>query len=111
MKLWLDDIRPCPDGYLHARSVNEAIKLLEEHDCEYASLDHDLGDFADDGGDGGDGFKLVLWMAEHDRWPTQGIRVHSANAPGMKRMPADIDHYGPYQPGAGIERLVRGRAG
>jgi hypothetical protein len=32
MKVWLDHIRPCPDGYLHARSVNEAIKLLEEHD-------------------------------------------------------------------------------
>jgi hypothetical protein len=26
MKLWLDDIRRCPDGYIHARSVNEAIK-------------------------------------------------------------------------------------
>ena len=101
MKLWLDDIRPCPDGYLHARSVNEAIKLLQEHGCEYASLDHDLGDYAEDGGDG---FKLVLWIAEHDGWPTKGIRVHSANAPGMRRMLADIDHYGPYQPGAGIER-------
>ncbi|MGH3426600.1 MAG: cyclic-phosphate processing receiver domain-containing protein [Mycobacteriales bacterium] len=101
MKLWLDDIRPCPDGYLHAHSVSEAIKLLEELDCEYASLDHDLGDYAEDGGDG---FKLVLWMAEHDRWPSKGIRVHSANPPGMARMLADIDHYGPYPPGNGISR-------
>jgi len=28
MNLWLDDIRPCPEGCLHARSVNEVIKLL-----------------------------------------------------------------------------------
>ena len=69
--------------------------------CEYASLDHDLGDSAEDGGDG---YKLVLWMAEHDRWPTQGIRVHSANAPGMKRMLADIDHYSPFRPTSGITR-------
>jgi hypothetical protein len=101
MKLWLDDIRPCPDGYMHARSVNEAINLLEAHDCECASLDHDLGDYAEDGGDG---FKLVLWMAEHGRWPSQGIRVHSANAPGMRRMLADIDRYSPYPIGYGIER-------
>lgn len=33
MKLWVDDIRPCPDGYTHARSVNEAIRLLERQDC------------------------------------------------------------------------------
>lgn len=101
MKLWLDDIRPSPDDYLHARSVNEAIRLLEEHGCEYASLDHDLGDYAEDGGDG---FKLVLWMAETDRWATKGIRVHSANAPGMKRMLADIDRYGPYPIAYGISR-------
>jgi hypothetical protein len=101
MKLWLDDIRRCPEGYTHARSVNEAIKLLGQHDCTYASLDHDLGDFADDGGDG---FKLVLWMAEHDRWPSEGIRIHSANPPGMARMLADIDRFGPYPPGNGISR-------
>jgi hypothetical protein len=101
MKLWLDDIRPCPDGYLHACSVNEAIMLLEAHDCEYASLDHDLGDYAEDGGDG---YRLVLWMAEHGRWPSKGIRVHSANPPGMRRMLADVDHYGPFPPNNGIDR-------
>lgn len=79
MKLWLDDIRPCPDGYLHARSVNEAIKLVEEHICEYASLDHDLGDYAEDGGDA---FKLVLWMAAHDQWPTQESVCTAPTLPG-----------------------------
>ncbi|MGH3430932.1 MAG: cyclic-phosphate processing receiver domain-containing protein [Mycobacteriales bacterium] len=55
--------------------MNEAIMLLELHDCTYASLDHDLGDYAEDGGDG---YRLVLWMVEPDRWPGNGIRVHSA---------------------------------
>ncbi len=101
MNLWLDDIRPSPDGWEHARSVNEAITLLKQSPCELASLDHDLGDFEPDGGDG---FKLVLWIAEHDRWPSRGIRVHSANPPGMRRMLVDIDHYGPYPPSNGISR-------
>ncbi len=25
MKIWLDDIRPAPNGYVHCHSVNEAI--------------------------------------------------------------------------------------
>ena len=27
MKIWLDDIRPAPNGYIHCHSVNEAIEL------------------------------------------------------------------------------------
>jgi hypothetical protein len=94
---------PCLGRYTHPLSVNEAITQLEQHDCTYASLDHDLGDYAEDSGHG---YKLVLWMAEHDRWPSEGIRAHSANPPGMARMLADIDHYGPYPPGNGVSRGV-----
>ena len=32
MKIWLDDLRVAPDGYETAKSVNEAIDLIEE--CE-----------------------------------------------------------------------------
>ena len=66
-------------------------------------MDHDLGDFEPDGGDG---YKLVQWMAEYEGWPSQGIRIHSANPPGMRRMLADIDHYGPYPAANGISRGV-----
>ena len=93
MKLWLDDIRPAPSGWLHAHSVNEAIAAMQAHAVTHVSLDHDLGDYS---GDDGEGTRLVLWMAEHDRWPSTGIRVHSANPPGMRRMLADIDRYGPF---------------
>jgi NAD+-processing family protein with receiver domain len=101
MKLWLDDIRPCPDAYLHAHSVNEAIRLLEAHDCDYASLDHDLGDFA---GGGGDGFKLVLWMAERDRWPPHGHprsqreRSRHEADPGRHRSPRAVPAWERNQP-------------
>src|SRR6185437_12843533 len=68
-------MRPAPDGYVHAHSVNEAIHLLVDGRCTHASLDHDLGDYTEDGGEG---YALVIWMAENDCWPSKGIRIHSA---------------------------------
>lgn len=95
LKLWLDDVRPAPEGWLRARSVNEAIDLVRRHTgrgWESASLDHDLGDFADDGGDG---WRFVLWMVENDRWPENRPNVHSMNPVGVARMRADIANYFP----------------
>ncbi len=28
MKLWIDDIRPAPEGYLWVKSVNEAKRII-----------------------------------------------------------------------------------
>lgn len=50
VKLWLDDVRPAPPGWTHVRSVNEALALLATGTVTAASLDHDLGEFAADGG-------------------------------------------------------------
>ena len=70
--------------------------MIEEHGCEYASLDHDLGDFSSAGGDG---YDLVLWMAEDDRCRPRGVRIHSANPVGLRRMLGVIDRYGADSPG------------
>jgi len=50
MKIWLDDLRVAPEGYETAKSVNEAINLIEEceqagEEIEVLDLDHDLGDY------------------------------------------------------------------
>ena len=55
MKIWVDDLRAVPEGYWGARSVNEAIRLIEKaklegEPIEVLDLDHDLGDYAGDGG-------------------------------------------------------------
>lgn len=42
MKLWVDDIRPAPEGWERARSVTEAIRILATIDVEEVSLDHDI---------------------------------------------------------------------
>jgi len=43
VKLWLDDKRPCPDGWLHARTALEAMDILGDGEVAEADLDHDLG--------------------------------------------------------------------
>lgn len=53
IKLWVDDVRPAPEGYVHAHSVNEAIKAIEAagREVNLVDIDHDTGDFARDRGD------------------------------------------------------------
>jgi hypothetical protein len=91
-KVWLDDIRVAPNGYTHVKSVNSAKRLIS-HCIEQGyeielDLDHDLGDYAYDGGDG---IKLVLWLAETGRhYP---IRLHTQNVVGRENMQAIIDRY------------------
>ena len=54
MKIWLDDLRPAPEGYTWCHSVNEAKRtiLSENEPVELIDCYHDLGDNAFDGGDG-----------------------------------------------------------
>ena len=42
INIFLDDIRKCPDGFIAARTVEEAIKLFK-YNVNIISLDHDLG--------------------------------------------------------------------
>ena len=94
--LWLDDDlekRPTPAGWRRVMSSNETIAVLATEVVAYLSLDHDLGDYAHDGGDA----KAVTdWLAEHRRWPVCGINVHSSNPIGMETMLRTIDTYSPY---------------
>lgn len=42
MKIYLDDIRDTPNGWIRTYSSDETIKLLEAGGVEEISLDHDL---------------------------------------------------------------------
>ena len=96
MKLWVDDVRPCPhtDGsWFHARSVNQAkgwIKTFEmwnnevfdiECPLEVIDIDHDAGEFAKDGGDY---IRLLDWLEETGR--SYPIHIHSMNPVGVQNM-------------------------
>lgn len=93
MKLWLDDLRPVPYGYEGAKSVNEAKKLIQEAEhngieIEALDLDHDLGDYADQGGDA---IRLPDWLAE--RGTFYPVEIHTANPVGRANMERILARY------------------
>lgn len=94
MKLWVDDIRPAPNGYLWAESVLMAQAIIEVNEeennpIELIDLDHDAGDYASDGGDY---IKLLDWLEETGR--NYPIRIHTMNPVGAARMRAIIKRNG-----------------
>ena len=93
MKLWLDDLRPVPYGYEGAKSVNEAKKLIQEAEhngieIEALDLDHDLGDYADQGGDA---IRLLDWLAERETF--YPVEIHTANPVGRVNMERILVRY------------------
>lgn len=93
MKIWLDDVRLAPSGYIHCKSVNEAIRLISATEktgepIEVVDCDHDLGDYADDGGDG---IKLLDWLV--GRGTFYPIELHTMNPVGRENMLRLINRY------------------
>ena len=90
MKIWLDDIRPAPEGYIWCKSVNSAKRMIESagENISVLDLDHDLGDYAYDGGDG---IKLLDWLLETQRF--YPIRIHTMNPVGRENMVLLVKRY------------------
>lgn len=104
VRLWLDDQRPCPEGWRHAKTAHEAIVLMAKERIFEASLDHDLGHCSNCTGCKGyrsscgcschwTGYTVVIWMASTGIWPATKPMVHSANPSGAANMAAVIESY------------------
>ena len=101
MKLWVDDVRPAPEGYIWVKSVNEAIRWIQYYGAwvdfdnnivrciKLIDIDHDAGDYASDGGDY---IKLLDWLEETGR--SYPIHIHSMNPVGVANMRAIIERNG-----------------
>ena len=103
MKLWIDDVRPAPEGYYWVKSVYDAVIAIEEAEhlahrhrmlnynfsIELIDIDHDAGEYADCGGDY---IRLLDWLEETGR--SYPIRIHSANPVGVANMRAIIERNG-----------------
>lgn len=101
IRLWLDDLTPPPEGWVHVRSVNGAIEILEARPVALASLDHDLGAHASNGGNG---TALLRWMADNSVWPLYGVRAHARHFLHARAMLQHIDAHSPYPSGEGSTR-------
>ena len=87
MRVFLDDVRTPPDGWVLVKTVPEVQELLKAGGVTELSLDHDLGE------DQQTGYDLCKWMAEHNIWPSEAVYVHSANPVGAENMRATIARY------------------
>lgn len=99
MKIWIDDVRPAPKGYVWLKSVNEATNFLQQYlifanhtwvcmiesdtfpTIELIDIDHDAGEYAEAGGDY---IKILDWLEEH--LLSYPIRIHSQNSVGVENM-------------------------
>ena len=99
MKLWIDDVRPVPEGYFRtaftsvalAKGYIEAYEKYGDADdpIELIDIDHDAGEYAQYGGDY---IKLLEWFEETGR--NYPIRIHSMNPVGIQNMRAIIHRNG-----------------
>lgn len=99
MKLFVDDERPAPEGWVWAKTSEYAINMLErwrdselgryreDAEIEVVSLDHDLG--GDD-----TARRVVLWMCEHEQWPSE-VYVHTGNPIGEEWLVGMVRRYAP----------------
>ena len=114
MKIWMDDVRPAPNGYTRVYDVDGAIceiirskketdflwkqyimgymerELFEKcfaiFNIEVISCDNDLGEGVPEG------YKLLDWLEATGR--NIPIRIHSANPVARQRMQAIIQKNG-----------------
>ena len=102
MKLWIDDVRPAPEGYVWIKTVNEAklvitcVNRMFDIACpknlptiEFIDIDHDAGDYAFYGGDY---IRLLDWLEENNyNYP---IHIHSMNPVGVENIRRIIQRNG-----------------
>ena len=91
MKLWIDDIRPAPDGFIWCKSVNQAKAAITAYEHQYScdniliELDNDAVDYC----------KILDWLVEKNIVDTgYFFKIHSKNPLGIMKMEDIIHHNG-----------------
>ena len=88
MKLYLDDERTPPDGWVRVKSAEMAIRLLKRGVVSELSLDHDLGRKKT-------GYDVVQWMEKavvtEGFIPPAKISIHTANPVGRRKIMAGLE--------------------
>jgi len=76
MKIWLDDIRPAPEGWTHILTVEETLAWLQRGEVTHLDLDHDLGYEKT-------GMDVLVWIEQAIVHPTTlippSLYIHTMN--------------------------------
>lgn len=88
IKLWLDDERPAPSGWVRVYRAEDTVRLLSRYPVEAVSLDHDLGEGLLEG-------YHVMEYLESEAYAGRGvpkeIHIHTSNPPARHRMEAALE--------------------
>ena len=85
VRLWLDDVREAPEGWIRCYWPADVIKYLKSQTVDEISLDHDLGECESTG------YDVVLWLAEQVflkqfKFHLPKMYCHSDNPVGRKKI-------------------------
>lgn len=85
IKIWLDDTREAPEGWIRVLWPDELFSLCNSHKVDIISLDHDLGNDKR-----GTGYDVLLAIeravVENKLSHIPEIRLHTANPAARQRM-------------------------
>jgi len=81
VRIYMDDCRDCPEGFLLARTTQECLDLMEKHqgNISVLSLDHDMSD------NDNDGYWVVKQIVDRGLY-AEKIYFHTANPVGRANM-------------------------
>jgi hypothetical protein len=79
INVYLDDVRPCPRGFVAAHSAEECLLLLKEFEVGILSLDYELGYGLPNG------FAVVQGIIVSGKYPKE-VYVHSSSLMGRAQM-------------------------
>lgn len=88
MKLWLDDTRAEPDGWVRCYWPDEMYERISSEEVTHISLDHDLGD-----DERGTGYEVLLWLESQVvlfGLTPPIVYIHTANVAARARMHAAL---------------------
>jgi hypothetical protein len=95
-KIWLDDVRPAPEGWHWVLTPEEAIAWLKTHTVTEISLDHDLGVSST-------GYNVAEYIYHLAcvcrKIDAPKMWCHSMNVPGRKRIEQVINQIENYDYG------------
>lgn len=82
MKLFVDDVRPIPEGWRGARTVREAIEILRLGEVRELSLDYMIGDSPLD--NFAEVARFIVTLPP-DRRPRR-VRLHTSSSSGARHL-------------------------
>lgn len=93
MKLYIDDERPTPEGWVTAQNYWEAVELLKTGLVTHVSFDHDLG--SAEPNNERTGYDVICWLEEeihnNQNFKIPVMDCHSDNGPGRQRIEGAIN--------------------